>query len=185
MANPIRNAAVAAIIATAGLTGASNLITTYEGYSAKVYLDPLKIPTICRGTTSGPLIAKGVATEKECDEATLKDIQTAAATVKRCAPVDMTLGELNAWTSFAYNVGPGKKGKKDGFCVLKSGKQPSHLRYLLRPGSTIPDRMAACKMLMSWTQPGTVVHNGLKKRRTEEYAMCVRDLLALQGKEAT
>ena len=32
--------------------------------------------------------------------------------------------------SFAYNVGPGKRGKKDGMCVLKSGATPRHVRRL-------------------------------------------------------
>mgnify|MGYP006051667231 FL=1 len=163
---------VAAAIAAAGLIPAFDLVDKFEGNRSEVYKDPLGIPTICRGTTHGPLIAKGKATRDECDTATLEDIQTAAAIVRRCtAGATLTEGEYNAWTSFALNVGAGGKGRKDGFCTLKSGKVPSHIRLIKsgQPG-------AACKMLFQWTMPGTNVFNGLLNRRTAEYKVCVKDL---------
>lgn len=171
--NPIKSAAAVALLAGAGLLGSGNLITKYEGWSDHVYLDPLGIPTICRGATDKALTSLKVVTAKQCDDADVKNILAAAETVKRCAGPDVgfTLGELNAWTSFAYNVGPGGRGKKDGFCMLKSGKQPTLLR-LIKEGKP----RAACKQLFAWTQPGTKIHNGIKARRTEEYALCVRDL---------
>lgn len=181
MANAIRNAAVAATLAAAGLTGAYNLIDTFEGNRNTVYLDPLGIKTICRGTTSGPLIAKGKATDAECDAATLKDIEVAAATVRRCFTGHLTVGEYSAWTSFTYNVGPGGKGVKDGFCKLKNGNEPTLLK-LLKRGDDTATRRAACAQLYDWAMPGTNVYNGLLKRRTSEYAMCVRDLDRLEGK---
>lgn len=172
MALPIKRlVGAAALAASLGLGGAWQLIGKFEGPPAtKTYRDPLGIPTICRGAT-GALAARGYATLAECDEQAVKDIQIAAATVKSCVKVDLTQGEYNAWTSFAYNVGPGRKGVKDGMCVLKSGAVPSHVR-LLAAGR----HLDACKMLLQWTQPGTVVHNGLKARRTDELAMCLKDL---------
>ena len=165
-------ASVAAALAAASLTPAFDLVDKFEGNRNTVYLDPLKIKTICRGTTHGPLVAKGVATDAECDLATLEDLKTAAAIVTRCtAGATLTNGEYNAWTSFALNVGPGGKGVKDGFCRLKSGAVPSHIRLMLagKPRD-------ACKMLYQWTMPGTVVFNGLLNRRTAEYKVCVGDL---------
>lgn len=172
----IRNAALAASLAAASLTGTFLLVDRFEGNSPTVYKDPLGIKTICRGTTSGPLIAKGKATAAECDEATLHDIEVAAATVRRCTPgVEFTPGEFGAWVSFAYNVGPGGKGVKDGFCKLKSGREPSHLRIIKSSDDPLV-RKAACGKLFQWTMPGTNVHRGLLNRRTAEYALCVADL---------
>ena len=165
-------ASVAAALAAASLTPAFDLVDRFEGNKSEVYRDPLGIKTICRGTTHGPLIAKGKATAAECDAATLADIKTAAAIVDRCtAGVVLSNGERNAWTSFALNVGSGGKGVKDGFCKLKSGGTPSHIRLMLagKPRE-------ACKMLYQWTMPGTNVHNGLLNRRTAEYKVCVGDL---------
>lgn len=170
MASPIRNALVAAAIGAAGLTGAANLVTSYEGYSPTVYIDPVGIKTICRGTTSGPLIAKGKATQDECDRATLADLEAAAAVVRSCVPGALTQGEYNAWTSFALNVGRGAKGKKDGMCMLKSGKTPTHV-LLLRAGKP----RAACHMMIQWTNP-PALKKGLTRRRTDEMALCLRDL---------
>lgn len=181
MKQPRIAAVIASAIAAGGIGGifalndAFNIVDRMEGNRSVRYLDPLGIPTICRGTTSGPLIAKGRATVDECDQSAVDDLKDAADVVRRCAPVKMTQGEFNAWTSFAYNVGPGRKGVKDGFCVLKSGKQPTHLRLLLRDDK--PDtRYAACGMLYQWAMPGTVVYNGLLRRRTAEHETCVKDL---------
>lgn len=163
----------AALATSLGLGGAWSLIDKYEparNGMTKVYLDPLGIPTVCRGHT-GPLTRQATVTTADCDKATVDDLRTAEATVRRCYTGPLTSGELNAYTSFAYNVGPGGKGRKDGFCVLKSGAVPGHLR-LLRQGRPA----AACSMLMQWTMPGTNVHKGLYARRVDEVAMCVHDL---------
>jgi lysozyme len=99
------------------------------------------------------------------------DLKVAEATVRRCITVPLSQGELNAYTSFAYNVGPGKRGVKDGMCVLKSGAVPSHVR-----NAQAGRRRAACANLMQWTMPGTNVHRGLYARRVDEVAMCLHDL---------
>lgn len=160
----------AALAATLGLGGTWTLVDTWEGNRGTTYRDVVGVPTICRGHT-GPLAAKGRATPAECDAATIDDIQVAAATVDRCATAPLTRGERNAWTSFTLNVGPGKRGVKDGFCVLKSGKEPSHLR-LMREGKP----RAACEMLLQWNKAGGKELRGLTNRRVDELAMCLEDL---------
>jgi lysozyme len=162
-----------ALASSLGLGGAYSLIDKYEparGDMTKVYLDPLGIPTVCRGHT-GPLTRSKGITQAQCDEATVDDLKAAAAVVRSCVTVPLTQGEYNAWTSFAYNVGRGKKGVKDGMCVLKSGAVPSHVRKLQNG-----QHAAACAMLMQWTMPGTNVHRGLYARRVDEVAMCLHDL---------
>lgn len=162
-----------------GLTSAViTLVAGHEGLRLTGYLDPLGIPTVGYGHT-GPGVKAGMKiTQDEANEHLARDLNTAAATVRRCVTVPLTIGEMEAWTSFAYNVGPGRKGVKDGMCVLKSGAIPGHVK-LLQAGK----HYEACEKLFEWTMPGTNVHNGLKKRRADEYARCVSDLHRLQGKE--
>lgn len=167
----MKNAAAAAAMVL-GLGGAFNVVDKFEwtGKELTSYLDPLGIRTICRGHT-GYLAQRGYATREECDKITLEDLQRFKKVVESCVHVPLSNGELNAWVSFAYNVGPGKKGVKDGMCMLKNGRVPTHVR-LLNEGK----HRAACEMLLQWTMPGTVVYNGLLRRRTDELALCVRDL---------
>lgn len=170
----LRKALTGIALATSlGLGGAWSLVDRFEpapGDMTKSYVDPLGHRTICRGTT-GPLANQARVTQAQCDEATVDDLRTAQATVLRCVHVPLTNGELNAWTSFALNVGPGKRGVKDGMCMLKSGRVPSHVTAL-QAGR----HRAACAKLMDWTMPGTVVHNGLYNRRVAELTMCLHDL---------
>lgn len=162
---------IAAVVATAlGLGGAFGLVDKFEGNRQTAYVDPVGIRTICRGHT-GTLAKKTTATADECDRVTLEDLQRAQAVVRSCIKVPMANSEENAWISFAFNVGRGGKGVKDGMCVLKSGAVPSHVR-LLNEGK----HREACYMLAQWTQPGTPIHNGLVRRRTDEMAMCLKDL---------
>jgi lysozyme len=172
----IRSTSISLLLASAGLVGAFNLADKYEGLPqhngvAYRYIDAVGVPTICRGTTTGPLVKRGYATIDECDAQTVKDLKVAWATVQRCMHGPMTQGEKDAWTSFANNVGPGGRGVKDGMCMLKSGRQPSHVS-LFNSGK----HRAACAKLFDWTQPGTPIHRGLLKRRTDEYATCIKDL---------
>jgi len=162
----------AALAASLGLGGAWSIVDRFEPAAdmTKSYIDPVGIRTICRGTT-GPLARQARVTQAQCDEATVSDLRTAEATVRRCYTGPLTNGELNAWTSFTLNVGPGARGVKDGFCILKSGAVPSHLRLLNthRPA-------AACAVLMQWTSAGGRRLQGLYNRRIAELALCLRDL---------
>lgn len=161
-----------ALATSLGLGGAWSLIDKYEPAPdmTRSYTDPVGIRTICRGNT-GPLSKQARVTQAQCDEADVEALRVAQATVLRCIKVPLTKGELNAWTSFAYNVGPGGKGRKDGMCMLKSGRVPTHVTRL-----NAGHHRLACSSLMDWTMPGTKVHNGLYARRLDELAMCVHDL---------
>lgn len=167
----IKNTLTAATLAGLGLLGAANLVDRWEGNTTSRYVDPLGIATICRGHT-GFLTRYAKVTEAQCDAALIEDLKVAAATVARCVDWDsLSAGEKAAWTSFALNVGPGGRGVKDGMCRLKTGAEPSHVR-LLRQGR----HREACAMLDQWTMPGTNVHRGLKARRADEKAACLKDL---------
>lgn len=161
-----------ALASSLGLGGAWSLIDKYEparGDMTKVYLDALGVPTVCRGAT-GAITKQRTITPADCDAQTITDLKVARATVQRCVSVPLTDGEVQAWTSFTYNVGPGGK-RKDGFCMLKRGVPPQFIHDLQAGHHT-----AACSRLMDWTMPGTKVHNGLYARRMDELAMCLHDL---------
>lgn len=158
----------------ASLATVAALITGYEGLTHKAYRDPIGIPTICYGTTRGVKMGDR-ATQAECDSYLTGDIAIALNTVQSCATVPLNDNQMAAFTSFAYNVGPGKVGVKDGFCVLRNGNKPSFLRALNRG-----DYTAACNGLLDWTgarsNTGMVTLKGLVKRRQSEAATCLREV---------
>lgn len=165
MANPNK---VAALILAA--TAACFPIVKYsEGEYRDAYLDPIGIPTICYGHT-GPAVKVGMrATKAQCDAYLAADLAVAAQTVARCFPDADKLNpnQFGAFQSFTFNVGPGQKGKKDGFCTLKSGAEPSHLRAL-KAG----DYPRACSYLSQWAKANGVPLRGLVIRRQAEINLC-------------
>lgn len=155
-----------ALSASAAVTALA-LAGYFEGHSLIAYLDPIGKPTICRGITSGVKIGQ-IATEQECSEKEEAAMRVALETVSRCAGVPLSANEYAAYGSFTFNVGPGKKNVKDGFCILKNGKQPTMLR-LLKSG----EYKAACHELMKWTHASGIRFHGLVKRRTAERDVCL------------
>ena len=146
------------------------LVTYFEGDKPVGYKDPVGIPTAGVGHT-GPDVVVGKFYSDAIREGWLKeDLADAGLTVERCAPENIDVYWRAAFISFAFNVGPGRKGVKDGFCILKSGKVPSHIRYA-RAG----DKTRSCRALLQWIRAGGRVMNGLKRRRDAECALCLTD----------
>lgn len=140
----------------------------FEGYSEKTYVDPVGIPTAGYGHT-GPDVVIGKWYSKAQAEGWLKeDLSEAAAIVEKCAPENIDVYQRAAFISFALNVGPGKKGVKDGFCILKSGRQPSHLKYAFEG-----NKEKSCEALLAWNKAGGKVLNGLTRRRKAERELCM------------
>lgn len=160
-----------AAAALAALLGASALVAVYEPAPGdkrlKAYQDFGGVWTICDGHTKG--VHPGmVATHAECDQWRMDDLEDAAKVVDRCinAPNPHQRGAL---ISFAYNVGPGGKGVKDGLCVLKSGREP-YIRRMANAGQW----QEACDGLLAWTKAAGIELRGLVKRRQDERALCLR-----------
>lgn len=80
--------------------------------------------------------------------------------------LNLKQNQFDALVSFVYNVGPGKKGVKDGLICLRNGNPSSILRNL-RAGNI----QAAGDSLLSWTRSAGVVMAGLVKRRQAERAL--------------
>lgn len=97
-----------------------------------------------------------------------RDASEAERIVRSCAPVPMHQYELDAFVSLAYNVGGGRKGVKDGFCVLKSGAPSTIVRRLLAG-----DYTGACNGLLAWDRFDGRPMRGLTLRRQRERALCL------------
>lgn len=151
------------------LTLAAFLLQPFEGREFNAYWDaPGQVWTICDGATTG--VKKGdFADDLDCDRMTARDTATANAALNRCAPdVEMPAYRRAAFIDFIYNVGPGRKGFKDGFCVLKSGNWSTMRRKLVNG-----DQVGACNQLPFWNKAGGQVLRGLTERRTVERLVCL------------
>ncbi len=159
-------------LAVAGIAGALSLIATFEGTFYAAYLDPVRIPTICRGHTAGVQPGQ-IATPQQCDDYTVQDLLKAKATMDSCLrmPANSPLNDNQraAFTSFVFNVGHGMAGVNDGFCVLKNGR-PSTMLTLLNSGNI----SAACNQLPLWNTANGKVYPGLTKRRAAERELCLK-----------
>lgn len=97
-----------------------------------------------------------------------RDASDAERIVQRCAPVPMHQHEYDVYVSFAYNVGAGAKGVKDGFCTLKSGAVPTVRKRLLAG-----DYEGACRALLEWDKFNGRPLRGLTLRRQREVRQCL------------
>jgi lysozyme len=147
------------------LAGAGT-VSEFEGKSNKAYLDPVKIATICYGETKQVKIGD-YKTDEECYESLAEDLLAHDKILMSVVRVPMTDYQHAAFLSFLYNVGPGKKGVKDGFVQLKKTGAPSTMLRKLNSG----DYEGACNEFLNWMQQGQGM-SGIEKRRRAEMSMC-------------
>lgn len=165
-------------IGSAGIIAASAIATPFiggwEGLSLKAYLDPIGIPTICRGETKDVYIGQ-VKTLQECDDMTKARVREFTAQVAEAITVPVPETRLAAFTSFAYNAG------------INAFRGSSMLKKL-----NAGDAIGACNGLTSWVcvtvKPGKGVSEGvcttsrrdkkplrgLVKRRAAERELCLQ-----------
>lgn len=163
MANLKVKIAAGALAAALAVAGA--LTRRFEGDVRTVYKDPVGISTVCEGHTGSGLVLGKVYTDAECAEFKRQDLLEANATVDRCIQAPLTVGQRASLIDFALNVGPGKKGRKDGLCTLKSGQEPS-IRRLFNSGQYT----AACNEFPKWNLQKL---RGITTRREAERQVCL------------
>lgn len=152
----------------AAITLCTSMVVYFEGDKAVGYADPVGIATAGSGHTGSDVVI-GKWYDKATREGWLHgDLEEAALTVERCAPDTIDVYQRAAFISFAFNVGSGRKGVKDGFCILKSGKTPTHLKKA-RAG----DKAGSCNALLAWNKAGGKTLNGLVRRRQAERNLCM------------
>lgn len=150
-----------------GLGFLLTLAAGFEGRNLITARDPIGIPTSCFGHTATAKMGQK-KTPAECDELLSTDLLVANSVVDSCVHVPLNVNQRGAFVSLAFNVGRGKKGVKDGFCVLYSGRQTTLVRKL-----NAGDYVGACNELSTWVLAGGKIWPGLVKRRAAERALCL------------
>ena len=144
-------------------------VASEEGLRLAPYCCPSGYWTQGYGHTAGVTRDSPPITVEVAQRWLADDLDIAAEVVRRHVRVPLTQGQFDALTSFVFNIGPGAKGRKDGFAVLQSGK-PSTLLSKLNQGQY---EEAAAEFL-KWTRGGGRVLPGLVKRRAAEMQMFER-----------
>lgn len=132
----------------------------HEGLRLNAYPDPATggVPwTICYGHTRG--VKRGDrATLEQCYQYLAEDLLEAERAVQRHVRVPLREGQYNAYTSFVFNAGEGN---------FKS----STMLRLLNAG----DWRGSCNQFPRWIYANKRVLNGLRTRRYEEQAVCLKE----------
>lgn len=131
-------------------------IATWEGFKGEAYIPvPGDVPTIGFGSTEGVQMGDTISVPDALNRLE-KDVRVAEDAVRSCVTVPLTQGEMDAYTSLAYNIG------KTNFCG-------STLVKKLNAG----DYQGACAELKRWVYVDGRVVQGLVNRREAEYRRCI------------
>lgn len=145
-----------------------DLIKHFERLELNAYPCPAGKWTIGYGHTVG--VRKGDrCTPAQAEQWLAEDLAAAVALVDGNVRVPLTQGQYDAMLSIVFNVGPGKKGVKDGIIVLRSG-QPSTLLRKLNAG----EYSAAAAEFGRWIYANRKPLRGLILRRAAERALFER-----------
>ncbi|MET3214263.1 UNVERIFIED_ORG: lysozyme [Burkholderia territorii] len=111
----------------------------FEGYSNKVYSDPVGINTVCVGHArtdphGKPLRLGQTYSDEVCSYLLGKDISEADKAVQRLVKVPLSEGERIAYTDFAFNAGAANLAASTLLKKVNAG-----------------DRVGACHELPRWT----------------------------------
>lgn len=134
-----------------------DLVKKFEGFSAKPYLCPAKVPTIGYGTTIYPNGQRVRLTDKPITEAEARDIlkhelNEFAKRVDAITIDTINQAQFDALTSFAYNIGAG---------ALRTST-------LLKRVNANPNDKNIKSHFMKWVNANGKVLNGLVNRRQAE-----------------
>jgi len=143
---------VAVAVLTVSAAGVTTLVSHEEQVNT-VYLDPVKIPTVCVGhtrTVSKDMVGK-YFTDEQCEDPLRQDLQVAERAVKRNVTVPITQEQYDSLVSFTFNVGA-------------TNFQNSTLLQKLNAG----DCMGAVKEFGRWIYAKGVKLRGLVRRRADE-----------------
>jgi lysozyme len=157
----LRYAAATLTVSAAGLTG----IKEHEGTVHRVYLDPVKIPTVCVGHTGTVSLADVGKhfTDKQCQELLRSDTKAAERAVQRYVTVPVTQAQYDALVSFTFNVGSGnlagstllrKANARDCYGAGREFLRWNRAKGVVLPGLTIR-RQWESNLWLSGCQPTT------------------------------
>lgn len=134
-------------------------IATWEGFKGEAYIPvPDDVPTIGFGSTEGVKLGDTISVPDALNRLE-KDVRAAEDAVRSCVTVPLTQGEMDAYTSLAFNIG----GR--AFC-------DSTLVKKLNAG----DYRGACEEIKRWHFAGGKSLKGLVDRRAAEYRRCIGEV---------
>lgn len=147
---------------------ATAMLKKSEGLFLKAYPDPASggAPwTIGFGHTAGVTPGMKISVH-QAEKFLAEDVARAERVVRGAVKVPLAQGEFDALVDFVFNVGPGKKGVKDGLVELKRGG-PSTLLRKVNAG----DYAGAALEFRKWIFGSGKVMGGLVTRAAERRAM--------------
>lgn len=147
---------LAAGLLSLSLAGAM-FIQQHEGTRYRAYLDPVGIPTICSGSTSGVILGT-TETPAGCAKRLQIDTGAAGEAIQRCVRATLTQGQYDALASLAFNVGGGNLCRSTLLRKLNAG-----------------DCHGAANEFQRWNRAGGRVLPGLTTRRLAEADAFRRD----------
>lgn len=131
------------------------IVKPWEGKSNAAYLDPVGIPTICYGSTSGIRIGD-YKSDDDCEALLAEELGEAFAALDRHVTALISVQEAAAYASFIYNAGQGNFAKSTLLKKLNRG-----------------DRAGACRELTKWVYAKGRKLKGLVRRREAERELCL------------
>ena len=137
-----------------------NLIKKFEGYSDRPYKCPAGIPTLGYGNTYYPNGVKVKLTDKQITKEYANEMlafvaDNFAKDVLKVVKSNITVNQLNALTSFAYNLG------------MTNFRNSSLLKLV----NNNPNDANIAKEFLKWNKANGKVLNGLTNRRIAESAL--------------
>jgi lysozyme len=142
-------------LAPAVLALCVTFVGSFEGLRYYAYKDPVGVPTICFGYTSGVKMGD-TATLEQCRGLLAEELRKANAAVTRCIHTPLTDNQRAALVSLVYNVGP------RAVCG-------STIQKHLERGDT----QAACRGILAWKYSRGIILPGIVRRREAEMNLCL------------
>lgn len=142
------------------------IIKQFEGMETQAYPDPATggAPwTIGYGHTGNDVRPGTVWNQVQAESVLRTDLARFEFLVNNGLTTTVNQNQFDALVSFCFNVGPGKKGVKDGLLVLKNGNPSSLLRL-----TNARDFDAAARQFKYWDNAAGRKMRGLTRRRAAE-----------------
>ena len=142
---------------------AAALCREFEGLALEPYADIGGVLTNGYGHVLLPGDPTGKIDEAQAEAWLAEDLAKAESVIDRAVVITLTRNEREALKSFVFNIGPGRKGDKDGFVTLKSGAQSTMLKCI-----NALDMEGASNEFPKWCRAGGKKVAGLLRRRLAE-----------------
>jgi len=127
------------------MSAAENLIKEFEGEYLNAYLDPVGVPTIGYGTIfnydeNRPVRLTDKITKDTALRFLRKECEIIIPEIKKLVKVPINQNQLDALTSFCYNLGVGSLKKSTLLKLLNAGKPKTEVaeQFLLWNKATNP-----------------------------------------------